>query len=314
MKIQTPIFSVVIPTYNRADLVIEAIQSVLDQKYSLFECIVVDDGSTDDTEQKVAQFNDARLKYHYKNNGGECDARNYGISEAIGDYICFLDSDDLYLPHHLSTFARAIEINGQVIGVFRTGFIHKYSNHEVSSPFYQSNGQFASPVHYFLRNTCGVHTVAIHRDCFKDDQFDIAFYLFGDTHLLTRIFAKFPFLQIEDHTCIIREHSSRISNSVANTKYREHADHNVSAIQDLFDKYGATFQQSVSDIMLNFLKSEKYLHHAYEALLSRNITAAVSLLHSSINEGGLRWFKWAYTKFVLKIPLKIIFNIPQKKI
>ncbi len=103
MPEKNPIVSVIIPTYNRAHLIGRAIQSVLNQTYQDFELIVVDDGSTDNTEEIVKDFQnkDERIKYIYQNNQGASGARNTGIKNAKGKYIAFLDSDDEWLPEKL---------------------------------------------------------------------------------------------------------------------------------------------------------------------------------------------------------------------
>jgi len=92
--------SVIIPTYNRADLLKEAIDSVLEQTWREFEVIVVDDGSTDATGDAVRPYG-GRVRYVYKENGGPSSARNVGIREAKGTYVAFLDSDDLWEPEKL---------------------------------------------------------------------------------------------------------------------------------------------------------------------------------------------------------------------
>ncbi len=96
-------FSVVIPTYNRASFVGKTIQSLLAQTYSHFEIIVVDDGSTDDTEAVVRGIRSDKLTYHKKKNGERAAARNTGARLAKGDYVNFFDSDDLAYPVHLHT-------------------------------------------------------------------------------------------------------------------------------------------------------------------------------------------------------------------
>ena len=101
-----PDVSVIIPTYNRANLLSAAIESVLAQTYSDYELLIVDDGSTDNTRDVVLSYTDPRIRYLHKNNGGLASARNFGLREAQGRYVAFLDDDDLYLPDKL-----AIQVN-----------------------------------------------------------------------------------------------------------------------------------------------------------------------------------------------------------
>ncbi len=97
-----PFFSVIIPTYNRVGLVEKAISSVLNQSYPNFELIVVDDGSTDNTEKIIGLIDNPKLRYFKICNSERGAARNYGIDKAKGRYVTFLDSDDLYYTWHLS--------------------------------------------------------------------------------------------------------------------------------------------------------------------------------------------------------------------
>ena len=102
-------FSIIIPTYNRSGFVASAIQSVLFQSYPNFEIIVVDDGSIDNTEQIVGYFTDKRVHYYKKDHQERAAARNFGVLKAKGDYITFLDSDDIIYPHYLSEALLLIE-------------------------------------------------------------------------------------------------------------------------------------------------------------------------------------------------------------
>ena len=105
--------SVIIPTYNRAGLIRRSVESVLTQTWQALEVIVVDDGSTDDTEQVVAAIADPRVRYHrMAQNGGACAARNMGVSLAQGEYIAFQDSDDAWLPHKLATQMQQLTESG----------------------------------------------------------------------------------------------------------------------------------------------------------------------------------------------------------
>ncbi len=92
-------FSIIIPTYNRADRILSTIQSVLDQHYTNFDIVIVDDGSTDNTEEVISSIQDPHIRYFKKENEERAIARNFGIEQAVGDYITFLDSDDHLYPH-----------------------------------------------------------------------------------------------------------------------------------------------------------------------------------------------------------------------
>src|SRR3954471_2818785 len=92
-----PLVSVVIPTYNRASLIAESLDSVFAQTYPRLEVIVIDDGSTDGTENAVAPYLD-RIIYVRQKNQGLAGARNAGFAKASGEYIAWLDSDDLWNP------------------------------------------------------------------------------------------------------------------------------------------------------------------------------------------------------------------------
>ncbi len=106
-----PSASVIIPTYNRSALVKEAIESVLRQSYTDFEVLVVDDGSADDTRSVVKQIPDSRITYCYKDNGGQSSARNLGLVRAKGEYVAFLDEDDLWPPNYLETVVNQLDAN-----------------------------------------------------------------------------------------------------------------------------------------------------------------------------------------------------------
>lgn len=94
--------SVIIPLFNKGHKVCATLDSVLNQSYTDFEVIVVDDGSTDDSAKYVRQYTDERVHYFYKENGGVSSARNYGIEVSKGEWIMFLDADDAIVCSALS--------------------------------------------------------------------------------------------------------------------------------------------------------------------------------------------------------------------
>ncbi len=135
-------FSVIIPTYNRVEFILLAIRSVLLQSYKNFELIVVNDGSTDETESVVATIKDDRLRYVYIQNSERGTARNTGVQMATGDYVTFLDSDDqlyddyleealkgLQKHNYIPFYHQAYEIRSYV--KFSDRLVHNYHNRDV---------------------------------------------------------------------------------------------------------------------------------------------------------------------------------------
>ena len=99
-----PLVSIIIPTFNHANYLSKALQSVLHQTYTNWEAIVIDNYSTDDTDSVITRYNDHRIKYLKIHNGGViAKSRNAGIKSAKGDWIAFLDSDDTWTSDKLDT-------------------------------------------------------------------------------------------------------------------------------------------------------------------------------------------------------------------
>jgi len=120
-----PRFSVVVPTYNRSEVMRRSVASVLGQTYTDFEIIVADDGSTDHTNSVVQSFADNRIRYLWlPNSGGPAKPRNVGIDEADSEWVCFLDSDDLWYPTKLEVVDQALALNPDVDAVSNDEILH----------------------------------------------------------------------------------------------------------------------------------------------------------------------------------------------
>ena len=124
---KSPFFSVIIPTYNCADFLKRALSSVFIQTYQNFEVIVVDNSSTDNTEDVLNSFDDKKLTVKKVNNNGIiAHSRNKGIENAKGKWVAFLDSDDIWKPEKLEKVSHAIVNNPEVIEK-----LYKENNQEV---------------------------------------------------------------------------------------------------------------------------------------------------------------------------------------
>jgi glycosyltransferase involved in cell wall biosynthesis len=129
--VDSPLVSVILPVFNRADIVKKSIRSVLNQSYNNLELIVIDDGSTDDTPQAVKSVQDDRIIYIRKdNNKGANTARNTGLKAATGEYIAYIDSDVVWLPDKIKTQVDKIESAND-----KTGVVHCYAYSEFDGYF-----------------------------------------------------------------------------------------------------------------------------------------------------------------------------------
>lgn len=147
MTAHLPLVSVIIPVYNRDRYLSEAIDSVFAQNYPAIELIIVDDGSTD-RSAKIAQRYLPNLRYHYQPNGGIGAARNMGIALSTGEFLAFLDSDDLWMPEKLSLQMLAFETDPELDAVF--GYVKQFFSPEVDEQFRQRIRCSEEPVAGFL--------------------------------------------------------------------------------------------------------------------------------------------------------------------
>jgi len=223
----SPLISVVIPTYNRASHLPGTINSVLAQTFHDYEIIIVDDGSTDDTEQVVASLNAKNISYlRHKENLGVSAARNTGIKASKGKYIAFLDSDDLWLPgkleQQLAIFLKSPPGLGLVYANVDfhhvpTGLITQYK-----LPFIRGCGHAM-----LLDVNCivgGGSSTMIRSECIeKVGYFDEKMLSSEDWDLWLRISEHFLIDYCEDVLVVCKTHSDNISADMARTiAGREH--------------------------------------------------------------------------------------------
>jgi len=112
-----PAVSVVIPTYNNESYILEAVESALYQTFRDHEVLVIDDGSTDGTRKLLEPYRD-RIRYHFQENQGLAVARNVGLDQAEGEFVTYLDGDDVMLPGNLEIKAAIMGANPELGGVF----------------------------------------------------------------------------------------------------------------------------------------------------------------------------------------------------
>ena len=157
-----PRVSIVIPTYNRGYLIRAAIDSVLDQTYSNFEILVIDDGSTDNTREIINSIEDTRINYIYIDHSGRpAVPRNVGIEKSRGQFVAFLDSDDVWVPEKLEIQLAVIDHNHGVNICYGNAKLfdeNGYRGIELKSPF-KRDGLIANSL--LLRNCVPMVTAIV---------------------------------------------------------------------------------------------------------------------------------------------------------
>lgn len=209
-----PTVSVIIPTYNRGDLILDSLQSIFLQNYSDYEIIVVDDGSTDNTEDVLSYLiKDNKIRYVKQDNHGESSARNHGILLSQGKYIAFLDSDDLFEPTKLKMQVQYLEDHPE-IGLVHSGYT-KFDNygHDLG---YRDTSWFCGMIYpkLLLHWTVlmAVDTVMVPKKVFEAvGLFDETLRMGPDLDMWRRISRKYSFGFISESLARVRVHEGNIS-------------------------------------------------------------------------------------------------------
>lgn len=206
-----PAVSIVLPSYQRGDLIGRAIASVLAQTYTDFELVIVDDGSTDDTAAVVAQCRDPRLRFvRLDRNRGAAAARNAGIRETVAPFLAFQDSDDEWLSHKLEAHMRAFADGPAEVGVVYSDMerVHR----DGRTTYFRSPdvvpGQLLDPATRFYQ-TCGlgIQASVIRRECLAAvGGFNEAFPALEDLELFIRLSRHYRFHHIEEP--LVRYHET----------------------------------------------------------------------------------------------------------
>jgi glycosyltransferase involved in cell wall biosynthesis len=215
-----PLVSAVIPTYNYGRFVAEAVESALAQTYSPLEVIVVDDGSTDDTRERLAAFGD-RIRYVYQPNQGLSAARNTGVREARGEWIAFLDSDDVWHPRRveLQMAHAACQPDAGLIAA------DSFSDSSRRWPAFDPHNIPATPVsmkEILIRSRFGPGGVLARRECFDlVGGFDTTLRSAEDRDMWLRIAARYPLVKLSAPLWWYRQHSGSMSSAAVRMEQNE---------------------------------------------------------------------------------------------
>ncbi|MGZ3899380.1 MAG: glycosyltransferase family 2 protein [Bacteroidia bacterium] len=196
-----PFFSIIIPTYNRAEPIQRAIESIIEQTYADWELVIIDDGSTDNTRQVVTGYKSENIRYIYQENQERSVARNNGIQHAKGKYICFLDSDDEYYPDYLENLYKEIEKRNSPVALVKSIpsvlLNNEFKNFE--KDFENENNS----IEHFLTTYSPLCSICVHSSILKKYNFDVTLKYAEDTNLWVRILSAYPLINLKIRSCLV---------------------------------------------------------------------------------------------------------------
>jgi glycosyltransferase involved in cell wall biosynthesis len=216
-----PFFSVIIPAYNRADLLPETLASVSAQIFADWECIVVDDGSTDDTAKvmQVLCAQDSRIRYVHQQNAERSAARNNGMNHAQGTFFCFLDSDDHYVPEYLQELYAFLSSENFPVALIVSDFCFWGGKNVEPAPVPPLGG---NPAEWLFRNPVSPSRACMHRDISLKYRFREDIVIVEDTVLWVSLANEFPIVHLRRPLIWYRVHDGNSVNRATKACFRRH--------------------------------------------------------------------------------------------
>ncbi len=222
-----PLVSVIVPAYNHEKYITDCLRSVVEQSYKNLELIVLNDGSTDTTEELIKLFIEenslTNIRFISKKNEGVCKTLNKGLEIAKGKYVAFLASDDMWEPKKLEIQVDFMERNDNIGLVFSDAWFQKFnekthikwSDYKTNMDRYFKNGIQNADMYFLLltRPIIPALTVMVRKQIFDEiGGFDEAL-VYEDDDMWLRIALKYPLAYINEPLACYRMHDSNISNN-----------------------------------------------------------------------------------------------------
>ena len=303
---EQPLVSIIIPTYNRAHLISETLDSVLAQTYQNWECVIVDDGSSDNTDEIVGDYvkKDSRFKYYHRPDehlpGGN-GARNYGFKMSQGDYVNWLDSDDVFLPKKLDIHLKAFKKKNNLDATVSKSYLFNFKSKKAYLPWrkklYSENLLFD-----FIKLEAGWQTsdAMWNRKSIFYNPFNEKLKSYQDWEFhLKSIINKDKYYLIDK--CLV--HIRHTPNSIKNVKKIENHFSIYNAHKSIFN-YLKSKKSMTNEIELFFL--DKFYFYfslfSYNRKIIKSLDAFIIILSLSIKTNKINLF---FHTFFIKYPSKL---------
>ena len=296
-----PYFSVILPTYNRAHLLSKAIDSVLTQSFTDWELVIVDDGSTDATKELVAAYSDERIRYIYQENQERSAARNNGINQARGAYICFLDSDDYFLEKKLENLHSECCRLNQPNCVIYDGLTFEMGKQRTNSPM-PAHTTSQTLFEFLILNPIGPLQMCIPTHLLVQHSFNPALRIGEDVELWLRIAKNATFSPLNSFQTIAVEHEDR---SVNLKKYNA-AKEQLIQFEIIAKNYNLSeISPSVRKVVKSGIEFNQAKHYMFNAKYSKGIISLVKSIVADLGNEQLKHRIYCLKSLLLhKIPLE----------
>lgn len=218
---ESGLVSVMMPAYNAERYIAEAVASLLGQSYPHWELVVINDGSTDDTVDVLAQYSDSRIKVYHQNNSGEAAARNAAIKYMRGEFVAFLDADDVYLPQHLEVLTAYLQDHPAYDGVYSDGFYINQHGDRSKSLASRRRGPFTGHIFEEVVYASDVFgpplCVVLRFDVIARHhlQYDETIIIGPDWDFFMKYAAVAQFGYVDQPTCLYRVHQTNITTQIS---------------------------------------------------------------------------------------------------
>jgi glycosyltransferase involved in cell wall biosynthesis len=248
MNSSAPFFSIIVPTYNRAHCLVDNLTSIINQTFESFEIIVVDDGSTDHTEQVVLGISNNKTRYFKTKNRERSHARNYGLKMASGLYVNYFDSDDIMYVNRLKTVSDFLSENGMPDIMF-THYDFVDENHNVINKMERVYKSFTKDI--LFNNFLATGSVFLKREIAAEFPFheDRKIITAEDWELWLRVHAEYEFAECRKATFAILQHSQR-SLSTITAKRIEERDSYFASLVKSNPKFASKYTKQVQNLFI----------------------------------------------------------------
>jgi len=302
------LFSIIIPTFNRAYIIETAIKSVINQSYTNWELIIIDDGSTDNTKEIVARFEEKRINYIYTKNNGRSNARNLGIERAKGDYICFLDDDDFYYNDFLQEFYNEIIAKNNAIGIYMCNQDEETRSREIIKG--KTIDFSRDKLRVLFEYSNNFQPFCTSKEIFKKEKFNPNFELGEDFNLLFRVMLQFPLFYIPKSLCVYKIHDEMTMEQESKNELFIKLPYNrLDSLEDLFSNYSKLIKNNKAEKLLSNRYNKVLYFYSSMALKANKYDFSFQLLKKLKLKGDLLKSSYYVLSIIFRIPFYFITSI-----